>query len=145
MSPLQLQGADSAKDRPIQLANAGRIRIGRFSGSSSGTNWLVVGAPVSSTWDIQRILVTNVDSIVHTIEGRITDVSSNVYTLNTSSTLAGFCIPFPTKVFTAADQPLDRQARVLGPGETLELRLGEAISAFEATWRIDYLETLGTA
>ncbi|MEE9386356.1 MAG: hypothetical protein V3V08_23325 [Nannocystaceae bacterium] len=145
MSPIQLQGADSAKDRPIQLADAGRKRVKRFTGDSDGTTWLTVGAPVSSTWEIQQILVSNFDVIVHTIEMRITDTASAVYTFNPSTIAVGFAGPVPIKVFTAADQPLDRRKRVLGPGEVLEMRLGEAISFFQDQWRIDYFETLGTA
>lgn len=146
MSPIQLQGADSAKDRPIQLANAGRTRIKRFMGSSNGTTWLTVAAPISSTWDVQQILVTNFDPATpHTIEARITDTASNVYTLNTSASPVGFTIPVPLQVFTAADQPIHRSHRVIGPGEVLEMRLGEVINALQVSWRIDYFETLNTA
>lgn len=145
MSPRQDQGADSAKDRPIQLANAGRVRIKRFSGDSDGTNWVTVAAPISSTWDIQQILVTNLDFGIHTIEMRLTDTDSNVYVFNPSTLAVGFSAPVPIKVFTAADQPLDRRRRVIGPGEVLEMRLGEVIVVGQNQWRIDYFETLGTA
>ncbi len=119
MSPLQFQGADSAKDRPIQLANVGRKRVRRFTGNSNGTTWVTVGAPISSTWEIQQILVLNFDPATpHTIEARITDTASAVYTLNPSTIAVGFSAPIPIKVFTAADQPLERCARTLGPGET---------------------------
>lgn len=130
----------------IQFVDENRPRIKRFTANTTGTTWLEVLAPQSSSLELLNIQPVNFDSITHNFQARVTDTSANVHELRgiAGGIPTGFGVNYPENMGTGSpDQK--RVPRALGPGETLEVRIAEAIVTFEVSFRIDYLEYLGTA
>lgn len=130
----------------IQFVDENRPRYKRSTADTTGTTWLLVLSPQSSSLELQNINPVNFDSIVHNFQVRITDTAANVHEIRgvAGGIPAGFGVNYPENMVVGGPAQ-DRRFRALGPGETLEVRIAEAIVTFEVGFRIDYLEYLGTA